>query len=491
MRSAHSGRRALLAAALLIAACDGGPGASQPDSRDAGTTDLRPAEDVAARTDVVDDPIAEVDPGSGEPDLPEIDGTDAPDDVEDAAPEIEDATPEAGPDAAPDAAVPAAECNPELQDCPNGDQLYCSAKGKCLAHPTLGLCPATWKFFKPAVVSELALPAVLDTPTDATITPRIALQAPGTDCAGHPNAMPYLQWADEHRLVPPPTAWPLTLAELHEVTPQADLVCPATFFHLRSWFLRQCSGDLALADLATSTVTAETSTAWTKGDGYVWTRTRFDIPDLGASTGLLAVPDGVGPFPGVLLLHGHFSSADEAFLEQAGASMARAGLVVFAPDSRAYEARIGGDSCEAKIARALWDQTAMPLVGLQLREELSALAYLRARPEVDPARIGINSHSGGAQRAMALALAMPGVRVVARDDDFGSRLYWPCEVQADGECELQPHCTVIPAVTEPVRDALQRQSAVPFVQTTRPYQPLMSPEDATALAVFFADVLSP
>jgi dienelactone hydrolase len=98
----------------------------------------------------------------------------------------------------------------------------------------------------------------------------------------------------------------------------------------------------------------------------------------------------------VLLVHGHFSSGDEAFAEQAGARMARAGLVVFAPDSRSYQATTDGNSCEAEISRVLWDLTAVPLTGLQLREELTALAYLLGRPEVDPSRIGVNSHSGGA-----------------------------------------------------------------------------------------------
>jgi hypothetical protein len=50
--------------------------------------------------------------------------------------------------------------------------------------------------------------------------------------------------------------------------------------------------------LAGATVTAHTSTAWTKGDGYSFTRVRFEIPDLGESTGLLAIPDGGGVLPG-------------------------------------------------------------------------------------------------------------------------------------------------------------------------------------------------
>ncbi|MEZ4267255.1 MAG: dienelactone hydrolase family protein [Myxococcota bacterium] len=491
---------AFLAATLGLAACEGSAADGDLDdgrdvalSDDGGRQDLGLWFDADAGDSGSPDLQPEIQPADLEEpdDSPQPDGEDTDAEPGDATQADGDTLSDAVDDGGPDAVVPTTECDPEQQNCPNSDTFYCSTKGKCLAHPTLGLCPVTWKFIKPAALPEVPLPAVVDSPTEAEITPRSALTAPGTSCAEHPNALPYLKWAEEHRLVPTPTAWPETLAALLTASTPADLVCPSTFVHLRSWFLRQSGADLALAGLAQSTVVAQTFSGWTKGEGYLWTRVRFEVPELGPSTGLLAVPAGEGPFPGVLLLHGHFSSADESFLEQAGANMARAGMVVFAPDSRSYQARIGGASCEAAIARSLWDQVAMPLIGLQLREELSALAYLRARPEVDPTRIGVNSHSGGAQRAMAVGLAVPSVRVVARDDDFSSRLYWPCEAQSGPECELQPHCTVVPAITEPVRDALQRQSAVPFVQATRPYQSELSPEAATALAALFADLLSP
>jgi hypothetical protein len=61
---------------------------------------------------------------------------------------------------------------------------------------------------------------------------------------------------------------------------------------------------------------------------------------------------------------------------------------------------------------------------------------------------------------------------------------------APSTCVPEPHCTVIPALTNALLDALRRPSAVPFAAPMRTYAPVMAPEDATALTAQFLSALA-
>jgi dienelactone hydrolase len=85
-----------------------------------------------------------------------------------------------------------------------------------------------------------------------------------------------------------------------------------------------------------------------------------------------------------------------------------------APAPAPYEVVSWGapDRWFAYLSAALGD----PVFAMRIRDGLAALAWLRARPEVDPARILVGGHGGGALVALHVAVAAADVEgVFARD----------------------------------------------------------------------------
>lgn len=108
---------------------------------------------------------------------------------------------------------------------------------------------------------------------------------------------------------------------------------------------------------------------------------------------LLAVPQGKGPFPAMLCLHGHGGSAAAVFDPQnlyhgLADRFARGGYVVLAPSlpHREY------------AAMTLWDL-------------FRCVDVLRARPEVDPDRLGVGGLSMGGEWTMWIAACDPRLKV--------------------------------------------------------------------------------
>jgi dienelactone hydrolase len=151
----------------------------------------------------------------------------------------------------------------------------------------------------------------------------------------------------------------------------------------------------------------------------------------------LLIPDPVlAPSPAVVALHGHGygsrqivglqpdgSPAPEDPAGQYAVSMARRGLITIAPDVAGFGDRMtagdrrfdpdAGYSCYRLVHRlALHGLT---LAGMRIAETRGVISYLASREEVDPHRIGLIGHSGGAtlalltsvvdDRAAALALS--------------------------------------------------------------------------------------
>ena len=113
--------------------------------------------------------------------------------------------------------------------------------------------------------------------------------------------------------------------------------------------------------------------------------------------GTLALPDGDGPFPAVLLASGsgpldrdsnHRRAAFDVARQLAGA-LAAAGLASLRHDKRGVGASPGDWR-----AAGLYDN---------VDDLAAAFATLAARPEVDPARVLVAGHSEGALLAVALA----------------------------------------------------------------------------------------
>jgi len=124
------------------------------------------------------------------------------------------------------------------------------------------------------------------------------------------------------------------------------------------------------------------------------------------ATGLLLVPEGAGPFAGIVLMHGLPGNAEQ--MTDYGALLARHGAVVVALD--APFARRGGEVLRFTEADSVEQ--------LQLMTDLQrAVDLLVARPDVDADRLGYVGFSyGGAMGALFVGIERrlrTGVLVVA------------------------------------------------------------------------------
>jgi pimeloyl-ACP methyl ester carboxylesterase len=114
-----------------------------------------------------------------------------------------------------------------------------------------------------------------------------------------------------------------------------------------------------------------------------FTREEVGFPSHGARlAGLLVLPDGEGPHPGVVLIHGSAPQGLESWSYRSWADLlVREGLAVLLYDKRGV-GRSEGDP-DASLAQLADDAVA-------------AASFLRARPEVDGRRVGFKGSSQGA-----------------------------------------------------------------------------------------------
>jgi dipeptidyl aminopeptidase/acylaminoacyl peptidase len=209
----------------------------------------------------------------------------------------------------------------------------------------------------------------------------------------------------------PPPAW------LAATPPAPELKIPAS---LADWTRQRTSlraqlGRL-LGDLPPRPPTPAVQTLSREArDGYVLERFQFDNGAGAIVPGVLLLPAGsAGRVPGILYCHWHGGEYDKGKVElferahtpeEPGPALARRGYAVLAIDAYCFGERHGrgpgsdergsaGELTASKyhlwLGRTLW--------GMILRDDLMALDYLAARPEVDPGRLGVTGISMGATR---------------------------------------------------------------------------------------------
>lgn len=132
------------------------------------------------------------------------------------------------------------------------------------------------------------------------------------------------------------------------------------------------------------------------------------FPNEGAGitlAGTLTLPEGDGPFPAVVLLTGSGAQdRDETIFDHKpfavwADALTRRGVVVLRYDDRGVGGS-GGGTAEDTSADFAADAAA-------------AIAFLRTRPEIDPARIGLMGHSeGGMTAPLAVLQGAPAAFVV-------------------------------------------------------------------------------
>ena len=139
-------------------------------------------------------------------------------------------------------------------------------------------------------------------------------------------------------------------------------------------------------------------------DGYRLEKIVFQTwPGL-TMTAHAYIPDGEGPFPAVLCVHGHWRPGkQEPRVQARSIGLARLGFVVLAVDAfgageRGLEKALGEYHGEM-VASTLWP-SGQSLAGIQVYENIRAVDYLQSRSEVIDNRIGITGTSGGGNQTM-------------------------------------------------------------------------------------------
>jgi hypothetical protein len=126
---------------------------------------------------------------------------------------------------------------------------------------------------------------------------------------------------------------------------------------------------------------------------HVERRVVVSDPEVGDFDGLVLEPPGSGRVAAVVGLHGHLDTPAVFADRYLGAQLAAAGFLVLIPQLRAMDCA-GTFGPELGVSRALLEH-GFTLIGLRAYETALMAKYLRALDRVDPARIGLLSHSGG------------------------------------------------------------------------------------------------
>jgi dienelactone hydrolase len=169
-------------------------------------------------------------------------------------------------------------------------------------------------------------------------------------------------------------------------------------------------------------------------DGWALEKLTFDNGAGAVVPGYLLIPDGLTErAPALLYCHVHGNKYElgkaELFHDglipgiQPGIALARAGFVVLAIDAYGFGERhpcgerhdeVSAQGLQVELSlckRFLW--RGQTLWGMMLRDDLLALNILRARREVDPARIGVTGMSLGGSRSTWLAALDDGIAALA------------------------------------------------------------------------------
>jgi hypothetical protein len=114
--------------------------------------------------------------------------------------------------------------------------------------------------------------------------------------------------------------------------------------------------------------------------------------------------------PALVFLIGHLDSADCLLEQYDGLGFVKAGYVVLTIEARADDSGPVED-----LASRFLLINGFTMMGLRVYEALLGLKFLQAMPGVDPTRLGLLGHSGGASTANLLVRLHPGFAAAAVD----------------------------------------------------------------------------
>ncbi len=159
-------------------------------------------------------------------------------------------------------------------------------------------------------------------------------------------------------------------------------------------------------------------------------------------TANLYVPDGQGPFPGIIGVHGHHAQGKIAGrVQERGHLLALSGFVVLMIDAFGAGERgsIPGkyEYHGAGIGAGLFD-LGETLLGMQVYDNMRGIDLLQSMPSVNADRIGVTGASGGGNQTMWLAALDPRIKAavpvvsVGTFESYVTRTNCVCEVLPNG-----------------------------------------------------------
>jgi dienelactone hydrolase len=192
-------------------------------------------------------------------------------------------------------------------------------------------------------------------------------------------------------------------------------------------------------------------------------RESLSLPDGGELIpALLQIPSVASKPPAVLLLHG-FSSRKERMADTIGRSLGQLGVAALSIDLPLHGAREEGvEGLSLRHPLALVQKWR-----LAVHEANAAIEYLRARPDIDPERIGLGGYSLGAYL---------GVTVASRNEHVSA-----LALAAGGDLPAQtPFASIVRSIADP-RRAARAFAGRPLLMINGRFDRTIRPEQARAL----------
>lgn len=142
-------------------------------------------------------------------------------------------------------------------------------------------------------------------------------------------------------------------------------------------------------------------------EGYRIEKVCFQSAKKRYVTGCMYIPDGAGPFPAVLNVHGHWPNGHlEERVQSRGHLLALNGFVCLSVDAFGSGERStvhGEFEPHGGPRGTLLNNLGETLIGIQVADNMRALDLLCSMPYVDAANLGVTGGSGGGNQTMYLA----------------------------------------------------------------------------------------
>lgn len=136
----------------------------------------------------------------------------------------------------------------------------------------------------------------------------------------------------------------------------------------------------------------------------------IDDPFVGQFRGLLLQPEGDGPFPTLVVAHGHEEFDQEWIDRYDGWELIHRGYALVVPTLRVNDAT----QVEADVTLGLLRE-GFTLMAIRVYETLLSIRYAASLPHVDPCRVGLVGHSGGSVASNITARISEGLAAFVSD----------------------------------------------------------------------------